>query len=152
MNASLALATELEKALFGGAWHGPSWSEVISGVSAEASQQRPIPEAHTIAEVVAHASKWFEVVNQRLQGENPDVSDAEDWPVAEGLAAGDWELLRDRSLERARALVETVRRFSPERLHETRPGMKDTWFELILGELQHVLYHAGQVGLLKKAN
>lgn len=151
MNAALALATELEKALFGGAWHGPSWSEAVSGVSAEASERRPIPEAHTIAEIVAHASKWFEVVNQRLRGENPDVSDAEDWPVAEGLAPGDWELLRDRSLERARTLVETVRRFSPERLHETRPGMKDTWFELILGELQHVLYHAGQVGILKKA-
>jgi hypothetical protein len=40
---------------------------------------------------------------------------------------------------------------SPERLQETRPGLKDTWFELITGELQHVLYHAGQVGLLKKS-
>jgi hypothetical protein len=32
-----------------------------------------------------------------------------------------------------------------------RPGLDDTWFVLILGELEHMLYHAGQVGLLRKA-
>jgi len=27
-----------------------------------------------------------------------------------------------------------------------------TWYELVIGELQHVLYHAGQAALLKKAH
>jgi hypothetical protein len=151
MNESERLARELEKALFGEAWHGPSWREVTSGVSAAQALARPLAAAHTIAEIVAHASTWFEVVHRRLNGETPQVSDAEDWPLADNLAEGDWSQLRDRSLERGRALVETVRGMSPERLQETRPGLKDTWFELITGELQHVLYHAGQVGLLKKA-
>jgi len=151
MNASEHLARELEKALFGEAWHGPSWREVLDGVIAENAVLRPLPAAHTIAEIVAHATTWFHVVHQRLNGENPQVSDQEDWPNVEGFATGDWSELRERSLARARTLVETVRSMSPERLHETRPGLQDTWFELVSGELQHVLYHAGQVGLLKKA-
>jgi DinB superfamily len=151
MNETERLARELEKAFFGEAWHGPSWTEVLGGVSGEQACHRPIPNAHTIAEIVAHATTWFEVVKRRINGESPQVSDAEDWPNAAGLAESDWSELRDRSLEKARALVETVRRISPERLLESRPGMKDTWFELVIGELQHVLYHAGQVGLLKKA-
>ena len=150
MNETERLARELEKALFGEAWHGPSWNEVLAGVSGEQACHRPIPNAHTIAEIVAHATTWFEVIKRRINGESPQVSDAEDWPNVAGLAESDWGELRDRSLERARALVETVRRISPERLLESRPGMKDTWFELVIGELQHVLYHAGQVGLLKK--
>ena len=151
MNDTERLARELEKALFGGAWHGPSWKEVLDGVSDREALHRPIPNAHTIAEIAAHATTWFGVVARRMNGESPQVSDAEDWPSASGLTEGDWSTLRDRSLATARGLVETVRRMSPERLHESRPGLSDTWFELITGELQHVLYHAGQVGLLKKA-
>ena len=151
MNETERLARELEKALFGGAWHGPSWQEVLSGVSSTEALHRPIPNAHTIAEIAAHATTWFGVVERRVNGESPQVSDAEDWPSVAGLTDGDWTELRARSLEKARVLVETVRRMSSERLLETRPGLKDTWFELVIGELQHVLYHAGQIGLLKKA-
>jgi len=151
MNETERLARELEKALFGGAWHGPSWKEVLGGVSGAEALHRPIPNAHTIAEIVAHASTWFEVIGRRINGETPQVSDDEDWPKVADLTEGDWSQFRDHSLEKARVLVETVRRMSPERLLESRPGMKDTWFELVIGELQHVLYHAGQVGLLKKA-
>ena len=49
------------------------------------------------------------------------------------------------------ALAATVGRFPADKLHEKRPGVDDTWFGLVIGELQHVLYHAGQVALLKKA-
>ena len=151
MNETERLTRELEKSLFGGAWHGPSWSEVLAGVSEADALRRPISNAHTIAEIVAHATTWFGVVARRIEGESPQVSDAEDWPKVASLTEGDWSQLKDRSLETARILVETVRRISPERLVEPRPGMKDTWFELVTGELQHVLYHAGQVGVLRKA-
>ena len=151
MNETERLALELEKACFGNAWHGPSWKELIGGVSGKDALHRPIAGAHTIAEIVAHATTWFGVVERRMNGESPQVSDAEDWPNVTGLAEGDWSTLRNRSLEQARVLVETVRSMSPERLHQPRPGLTATWFELITGELQHVLYHAGQVGLLKKA-
>ena len=151
MNASQRLARELEKACFGAAWHGASWSEVMSGLSADAAGARPVPNAHSIAEIVAHASTWFDVVNRRLNGETPQVPSELDWPRVTELTEGDWKQLAERSLLRARALVDTVQSLSPERLLETRPGLEETWFELVSGELQHVLYHAGQVGLLKKA-
>jgi DinB superfamily len=151
MNESQRLAKELEKALFGEAWYGPSWKELLAGVSGEAALRRPLPKAHTIAEIVAHATTWFEVVELRLRGETPKVSDEQDWPNVMGLTEGDWSELCARSLAHARALVETVRGISPEILEQPRPGLSDTWFELISGELQHLLYHAGQVGLLKKA-
>lgn len=151
MNESNRLARELEKALEGDAWHGPAWREVLKGVTREAALQRPIPGAHTIAEIVLHATTWHEVVRRRLLGETPDVADSEDWPAVD-LPTGDaWAATVGRLLETGQALRETIDRFPPERLHESRPRLNDTWYELVSGELQHTLYHLGQVGLLRKA-
>jgi hypothetical protein len=151
MNESERLADQLTKALKGGAWHGPSWREALEGVRREEAVHRPIPEAHTIAEVLLHATTWHDVVRRRLEGESPQVTDAEDWPNMAFQDEGAWAAAVARLFETGGALVETVRRFPPAKLHEKRPGVDATWYELIIGQLQHVLYHAGQIGLLKKA-
>ena len=49
------------------------------------------------------------------------------------------------------SLSATIAAFPVSRLEESRPGVNDTWYGLLVGELQHVLYHAGQVALLRKA-
>lgn len=151
MNESARLAIQLDKSLNGEAWHGPSWRDVLEGVTHEAAVCRPIPEAHTIAEIVLHSAGWLDVVRRRLNGESPQVSDAEDWPPVTALGAETWAAARERLFESGRALSDTIRAFPPQRLPETRPGLTDTWYDLILGILQHGLYHAGQVGVLKKA-
>lgn len=82
MNESQRLADQLTRALNGNAWHGPSWKETLEGVTREAALHRPIPDGHSIAEVLLHATTWNDVVRRRLEGETPQVSDAQDWPSA----------------------------------------------------------------------
>jgi hypothetical protein len=151
MNESQQLASQMERALNGGAWHGPSWREALDGINSDGAQKRPIPRAHTVAEIVNHATTWHDVVRLRLEGERPQVSDAEDWPSTGITDEAAWMQTVGRFFESGRMLHETVGRFPPERIHERRPGLDDTWFDLIIGELQHMLYHAGQVVLLRKA-
>jgi hypothetical protein len=114
--------------------------------------KRPVPEAHTIAEIVLHATTWNDVVRRRLAGELPQVSDAEDWPAAALPDDAAWAAAVARLLASGGTLAETVARFPAEQWHERRPGVDGTWFDLVIGQLQHVLYHAGQVALLGKAN
>lgn len=151
MNDSERLASQLERALNGGAWHGPSWREVLAGVSRTGALRRPIPEAHTIAEIVFHATTWHDVVRRRLAGELPHVSEAEDWPAAFVPDDAAWAAAAARLLATGRSLCEEVARFPADRLHEPRSGLDATWFDLVLGQLQHALYHAGQIALLRKA-
>ena len=151
MNEGKRLADQLTRALNGDAWHGPSWREALEGIGREASVYRPIPEAHTIAEVLLHATTWNDVVRRRLEGESPKVTDSEDWPSVAFQDEEAWFAAVARFFETGKALTETVGGFPPDKLHDKRPGGDDTWFHLIIGQLQHVLYHAGQVGLLKKA-
>lgn len=151
MNESERLAQQLERALNGNAWHGPSWREALDGVTWQSATQRPIPEAHTLAEVVLHATTWHDVVRRRLEGESPEVSDAQDWPAPAITDDASWKATVANLFETGRALQATMAKFPAGKLGEIRPGTDGTWYELLIGELQHVLYHAGQVGLLKKA-
>jgi uncharacterized damage-inducible protein DinB len=151
MNESERLALELRKALNGEAWHGPSWRELLEGVTREEALERPIAGVHTIAEIVLHVTTWEDVARRRLEGETPEVSDAEDWPPPALPGESAWQATVERLFVTSRALRDTLARFPAERLHERRPGMDQTWYAMLIGELQHVLYHAGQVSLLKKA-
>lgn len=151
MNDSRRLAEEIGKALNGGAWHGPSFREALEGVDLAAALRRPVAGGHTIAEIVLHATVWHDVVRRRLQGESPQVTDEQDWPHAALADEPAWQAAVRRLEETGRALCETVRAFPAEKLHETRPNLDGTWYELVSGELQHVIYHAGQVALLRKA-
>jgi uncharacterized damage-inducible protein DinB len=151
MNESERLALELERAIEGAAWHGPSWCEAVEGVDRHAAVRRPIPAGHTIAEIVGHTALWFDVVRRRLDGETPQVPDDEDWRESIPESDAAWQAAVAKSMANGRALVQTVRRFPAERLHTPRPRVESTWYELVSGELQHAIYHAGQVALLKKA-
>lgn len=152
MNESKRLANQIDRALNGEAWHGPSWREVLDGLGYRAATSRPIPEAHTLAEIMLHAATWNDVVRRRLGGESPEVSDAENFPSTAGLTSdGAWEKATARFFDSGRALVDTVERFPVEKLLEKRPGVDGTWYELMVGQLQHLLYHAGQAALLRKA-
>ena len=151
MNESKRLAEQMTKALNGDAWHGPSWREALEGIDREAAGHRPIPEAHTIAELVLHTTTWLDVVRRRLEGESPNVSDSENWPSAAFEDEGAWSAAVARLFESGKALMGVVNEFPAEKLHDKRPGVDGTWYDLIVGELQHLLYHAGQVSLLRKA-
>jgi hypothetical protein len=151
MNESQRLASQLGRALNGGAWHGPSWREALDGLTRAEATRRPIPAAHNIAEIVVHAATWHDVVRRRLIGEVQQVADDEDWKPAMLPDDAAWSAAIARLNETGEALKQEIERFPAERLLEIRPGVDDTWFGLILGELQHVLYHAGQVGILRKA-
>lgn len=151
MNASEHLADQYRRALDGGAWHGPSWRETLEGVSRRTALAKPVAGTHSIAEIVLHEIAWHEIVRQRLLGESPQVTDAESWPAADVAGDAEWESLKTRLLESGHALRETVATFPSERLHASRPGLSDTWYGLVAGELQHMLYHAGQIPILRRA-
>jgi hypothetical protein len=151
MNESQRLADQLDKALNGGAWHGPSWREVLEGVTLHGALQRPVANAHGFAEIVLHTTTWHDVARRRLEGELPQVTDEQDWPRAAFASEAEWKAATQRLLDSGKALVDTIARFPQERLLEERGNNAGTWYALIIGILQHDLYHAGQAALLKKA-
>src|SRR5262245_25188574 len=117
MNESERLATELERALTGSPWHGASWRDTLNGVNWQAALQRPLSEAHHIAEIVLHTTTWLDVVRRRLEGGAPKVSAAQDWPAADVVASEpEWSATMARLFETGGSLAEAIRRFPAARL------------------------------------
>lgn len=140
---------QLERSLTGPAWHGPALLEVLEGVDHEDAAARPIPDAHSIGELVGHVDTWMRVVTRRLGGDATPVTAEEDFPAVPADAAGWAEALR--SLEDAgRELDAYLAASSAETLTYRTPQAGFTVLQVLDGVVQHNLYHAGQIAVLKK--
>ena len=155
------IADQLDRAVNGPAWHGPAILKLVKGVSAKDAAAKPIPAAHSIWELVAHTAAWLEIVRLRLEGKAPGrITQAMNWPpiAAPPRASGpspsirEWRADIDRLRRAARDLQSAIRSFDDRQLSKNLPGVGDTWSAYITlhGAVQHVLYHAGQIAILKK--
>ena len=146
------LNDQLKRAFEGKAWHGPSVSDVLAGVTAEQAAAHPITGAHSIWEVALHIATWERVGRRRIEEFIPiDVSDEEDWPTVEDTSDAAWSNTLDDLRRNHEALRAAIRALDETRLEDIVPGTQYSVYFLLQGVIQHDLYHAGQIALLKKA-
>lgn len=145
---SARITDQFRRMYDGPAWHGPALKPVLRDITELQAAARPIPNAHSIWELVVHLAAWLRVARVRLSAtENIDPSQEENWPAA----TGSWSDAL-ASLEREqRDLEQAILSFPEGRLNEPAPAAEpQTFYILLHGAVQHVAYHAGQIALLKK--
>ena len=146
------LEENLERALEGQAWHGPSVLEVLEGVSANQAAAHPIAGAHSIWELVLHLSSDYVLVMRRLGGDGRQLTESEGWSVVPEPSAENWTESVRRLKQLNAELRQAVANFPRERLDDPLvPEVPYTACTQFIGVTQHGLYHAGQMALLKKA-
>jgi len=150
MNDIDFLADQLRRAQVGEAWHGPSLRETLAGVRAEMAAARPIRGAHTIWELVLHVSAWLRAVGRRLAGESLELAGAEDWPPVEDTSESAWQKALATLDHETSALQEAIARLPEGSLRKGVSGCNYSVRFMLEGVVQHHLYHAGQIALLKK--
>jgi hypothetical protein len=146
------LDEQLERALEGEAWHGPSVLEVLEGVTAHQAAARPLAGAHSIWELVLHLCSDYDLVLRRLGGDGRQLTESEGWPLVPEPSAENWSEAVRRLRQRNAELRRAIGSFPRERLDEPLvPEAPYTAYTQFIGVTQHALYHAGQMALLKKA-
>ena len=146
------ISDQLRRAFESDAWHGPSLTEALSGLTVEAAHARPLAGAHTIWEILLHVSADIESVSARLKGKGRTLSPEEDWPLPP--ADGDDDALK-ADLNRLRNVHEQLLRDMSD-VKDTaldKPIMEgfSSIYVTLHGVVQHNVYHAGQIALLRKA-
>ena len=143
-------ADMLRRAFEGESWQGDSLSQLLEGVSAEQALARPLPQAHNIWEVVLHISVWHRVVQRRIKGEAVHPEGAGNFPPT-GRSAAEWKAAIKELQTSSAETVAAIRQFPASRLDDKVPGKDYVYRHLLSGVSTHDAYHAGQIGLLKKA-
>jgi uncharacterized damage-inducible protein DinB len=151
MRETERIAGQLERSLQGEAWHGPALMELLRDVTAAEAAARPIASAHSIWELVDHVTAWLRFTERRLEGAEYEVSDAENFPVVANGSEAAWEASRGRLVGATEALRDKVLRLDETQLEDAVAGKKFSVYFLLHGLVQHNLYHAGQIALLKRA-
>src|SRR5579862_1544113 len=145
------IVDQMDRAFSGDAWHGPSLKVLLEGVSAEQASLHPIPQAHSIWEITLHIAAWKGIVAQRMRGETVQVTTERDWPPVWEASEIEWQRTLENladSHARIRAVAKSLR---DEQLAEKSEGSTELRYVLLHGVVQHDLYHAGQIAVLKKA-
>ena len=145
------IADQLRRAHEGGAWHGPAVDELLAGLTAEQAAARPFEGAHNIRELVEHVEAWERAILRRLGGDPAQIYNTEeDWPLAAGGTEETWASARWKLTETYVALREAVLKLADAELDEPILPNMSTRYASLHGAIQHTLYHAGQVALVRK--
>jgi uncharacterized damage-inducible protein DinB len=145
-----SIADQLKRAFEGHAWHGPSIMEILGDVNAKQAASRPSSAVHSIWEVALHIAAWERAGVMRLNGERAELKSEEDWPTVNDTGDEAWKqtlkTLRDSNHE----LRSAISRLDEARLHQPIVEGMSSAYVTLHGIIQHDLYHAGQLSLLKK--
>jgi uncharacterized damage-inducible protein DinB len=149
------ISDQFRRAFEGEAWHGPAVLALLEGVTAEQAAAHPIPGAHSIWELTLHIAAWEEACRRRLEGDPARLSDEEDWRPIYDTSEQAWEHAKQYLLDTHRELLDAIAHLDEARLNEPIIVDSTTPFSTVYvtlhGGVQHDLYHAGQIAMLKKA-
>jgi len=153
-SSNIPLLLELvDQAFKGPAWHGPALLGTLRGVSAEAALRRPAAGRHNIWELVLHAAYWKQIVRRRITGDDSlDFPRAPaNWPeVPSAPSEAQWKADKALLKEEHALLRAAVAKLSSGELKRKGKGTRWRRETEIIGIASHDLYHAGQIGLVKR--
>jgi uncharacterized damage-inducible protein DinB len=153
MSETARLADQIRRAFEGEAWHGDSLLELLKGVNAATAAAKPIKNAHSIWELILHIAAWDDIVRQRTGGKAVMPTDEQNFPPVKDTSEAAWHKALEDAKRAHNELVKAVAAFPDSRLQEQVPGKTQNYynfFYMFSGIVQHELYHAGQIALLKK--
>ncbi len=145
------ITQQLKAAVEGEAWHGPSVKETLQGVTTEQAQAKPIAGAHSIWEIVLHISGWMKVAVPRMQGIKTTQPEQGDWPAIKNSTVPDWNQTLEEMQKNYQELMTAISKLSEEDLTKPVLDIPNYIYVLLHGIIQHNLYHAGQIAVLRKA-
>lgn len=153
------IVEQLERAYNGDAWHGPSVRAALDGVDARQAAARPEPTAHTICEIVLHMTAWTREVTRRLRLGIAQEPEDGDWTAGAAADEDGWTAILAALDAANEELVQAITALDDAQLEDRIGDERDralgsgvSRYVTLHGLVQHHVYHAGQISLIKKAS
>src|ERR1700751_4646080 len=151
MSDAARIAEQLRNAFEGNAWHGPALLELLADIDPATAASHPMPETHSIWELVFHIAAWDDAVNRRIvERKALQLKAAQNFPPVKDKSSAAWKKAVAPLKKTHAALVKTAASLSDKQLKDPVHGKNDNVRFMLDVVPQHELYHAGQIAILKK--
>lgn len=134
-------------------WYGDPIVKILKGISAQQAAAYPIPGAHSIWEIVLHLISWRRFGIEKLKGNaayDVEWDSKEEWPAIPEVTGGNWAQTLAALAKSQMQILELLDAVEAEALERQVPPRTYSLHFLLQGIIQHDLYHAGQISMLKK--
>ena len=136
----------------GSNWLDENFRKKLEHITSENAFVRPIPELHSIAELVGHILTWRVEGVKKLQGFKSKVTihSPENWRTNEELKQIGWEKLKSDLFGSQNEIINLLENKSDDFLEENDYVPGYSYKYLVEGLIHHDIYHLGQIGITLK--
>lgn len=134
----------------GDCWTGTNFKEALYAVDAVLAIKRISKNSNSIWQLVFHLTYWRTTVINRLNG-SMEPPPFKDFALPDDLTEENWKQTLHDFENVYHQLRSTILHFKAEHLDRPSPKPEQTFYQLIMGCLQHDAYHLGQIVIIKKA-
>ncbi len=150
MKHTSQLAKHFREVYFGGNWTWSNLKDNLADVTWEQATTK-IYSLNTIAVLTFHIGYFVSAALKVLRDEPLDSKDKFSFEHPPIHSQEDWEKLKNKSFEDAKALDILIEQLPESKLWEDFADKKyGNYYRNILGIIEHTHYHLGQIALIKK--
>ncbi|HVX25109.1 MAG TPA: DinB family protein [Parafilimonas sp.] len=150
MNILNAIAMHVTDVYDGENWTDVNIANTLSDVTWRQAQQQTAASKNTIASLLHHLYYWNGVMMERIKGNNPSVPNSNGFNVDVLKDENDWSELKEKTRVSFVQLADAVKNFPAEKLFETSPTGRSSYYKNFQGMVEHAHYHLGQMVIIKK--
>jgi hypothetical protein len=144
------IVDQMKQTHIGNPWTDRPFERILVGVTGEVAASKPIPDAHSIWEIVLHLMTAQELILDLVRGTTRPYEPGDEWPPVQDSSEAAWaetvKAFFDGDAE-VRAVVGGE--FREEKLDEPFREGGISAYNNLHGYIQHAVFHGGQISLLK---
>jgi uncharacterized damage-inducible protein DinB len=143
--------SEYEAVFNGEPWYGRPMMAIINDAVVKDVFKKTKTTAHSTYEITNHLYAWRDLLVKRLNGDikaTIDANSKEDWsPLPEEQTAASWRTLVKKLEQNQKELVKALHKQDDGALDNNFAGTSFSLRTFLEGQLQHDIYHTGQIAL-----
>jgi len=145
------LTRQLSETMEGEPWIDETFSKKLSGLPESQIFTRPLPDVHSVAEIISHILEWRYSVLSILKGGSRTltVASPSNWKDNETLRKEGWTALKEKLYKSQQDIITFLEQQDDNYLQQVdKEG--HTYLYYVEGLIHHDMYHLGQIGLVIK--
>ncbi len=146
--------SEFETVFNGEPWYGKSLMAVLKDADPKDVFKKQKNNGHSAYEITNHLYAWRDLLVKRLNGDTEtsiEVNSKEDWsPSPKEQTASAWKDLVKKIEQNQKELIEVLPKWNNGVLDKNFAGTSNSLRTFLDGQIQHDIYHIGQIALALK--